>query len=271
MVQRSIRSVLFVAMGVFSAQCSNYKTTDGGGHPDAGGAAGGSDQQAGGSAGETMGGMSGLDIEGGQGGTVPTIVFDAGQPAQKDAAVPKVDAASPLPPSALVNEKFIWNGDGVGNGSGAQWMGRGQEGKTTLTYTTEQSFSNSHSVKFTMQNINYAEFGWGVQATAANRAPKLAFWVNMVRDPGKSAPGNGLITLKVGGAYAAPGGGRGVETIKYNRNALRGGWNQIVIPIADIVGTPSAATITEILVGFAGCASPSCSFRFYLDDIAVGQ
>jgi hypothetical protein len=197
--------------------------------------------------------------------------MDAGVFVSKDASTGTMDAALPRPASVLVGEKIIWNGDGVGNGSGTQWMGRGQEGKTTLAYATEQSFSSSHAVKFTMQNINYGEFGWGVQATPANRSPKIAFWVNMIPDAGKSAPNNALITLKVGGNYAAPGGGRGVETIKYNRNALRGGWNQVVIPIADIVGTPGSATITEILVGFAGCASTSCSFRFYLDDIAVGQ
>jgi hypothetical protein len=270
-VQRSIRGLFCVAVAFFAVNCGNSDSSPDTRASAAGGNAGGGEQGTAGSGGGE-GGAAGENVAGaaGQGGTI-AMTMDAGVVVSKDAGVVSVDAATPRPLSALVGETIIWNGDGVGNGGGTQWMGRGQEGKTTLGYSTEQSFSSSHAVKFTMQNINYAEFGWGVRATPANRAPKIGFWVNMIPDAGKTAPGNALITLKVGGNYAAPGGGRGVETIKYNKTALRGGWNQVVIPIADVVGTPSSANITEILVGFAGCANPNCSFRFYLDDIAVGQ
>ena len=276
MVQSSVRGLFFVAFVISAVNCGSPSSSPVNGPASSGGTAGGGGEEATAGRGGGPGGMAGESVPeaGGQGGTtiITTIMrMDAGVEISRDAGMVSPDAAVPRPSSALVGETIIWNGDGIGNGGGAQWMGRGQEGKTTLGYSTEQSYSNSHSVKFTMQNINYAEFGWGVRATAANKAPKIGFWVNMMADPGKVAPGDAFITLRVGGNFAAPGGGRGVKTITYNKTALRGGWKQVVIPIADIVGTPSSATITEILVGFAGCASPNCSFKFYLDDIAVGQ
>jgi hypothetical protein len=194
---------------------------------------------------------------------------DAGALPPSDAQSADAKAASGI--STLVGEQIVWNGDGVGNGSATQWMGRGQEGKSTLRYSDVQSFSSKHSVAFAMSNINYAEFGWGIAATPANKYKKIGFWANMVPVPGKSAPGNAFFTLRVGGGYAAPGGGRGVETIKYNRTGLKGGWQQIVIPVSDIVGSPSGANVTEILIGLSGCGSTACSFTLYIDDIAFGN
>jgi len=194
---------------------------------------------------------------------------DAGTGMTPDAQV--ADAKPVVGASTLIDEKIVWNGDGVGNGGGAQWMGRGQEGKTTLKYSDVQSFSSKHAVAFTLSNIGYGEFGWGISGMPANKYKKIGFWANMVPDAGKSAPGNALFTLRVGGGYAAPGGGRGVETIKYNRTGLKGGWQQIVIPVADIVGSPIGANITEILIGITGCGSAACSFTLYIDDIAFGN
>jgi hypothetical protein len=228
--------------------------------------------------GET-GGNLGSTNPGSTGGSPVTAV-----PIRMDAAANSMGGASPppadaMPPdvrpasgvSTLVDEKVAWNGDGVGNGSSTQWMGRGQEGKTTLSYSDAQSFSSKHSVAFSMSNIGYAEFGWGIAAMPANKYKKIGFWANLMAQPGKSAPGSAYFTLKVGGGYAAPGGGRGVRTVSYNKTGLKGGWQQIVIPIADVVGTPSGATITEILLGLEGCSSSNCAFTLYVDDIAYGN
>ncbi|MDX2024362.1 MAG: hypothetical protein SF187_29235 [Deltaproteobacteria bacterium] len=237
-----------------------------------------SDEASGGTGGESSGGTGGEEVGGAGGGASADAGVQPGADGARppDAAKPGVDAQpsdakAAVGMSSLADEKIVWNGDGVGNGGGTHWMGRGQEGKTTLTYSDAMAFSPKHVIAFTMANINYAEFGWGIAATPANKYKKLGFWVNMVPQPGKTAPGNALVTIKVGGNYAAPGGGRGVNSITYNKTGLKGGWQQVVIPVADIMGTPNSSNVTEILIGLAGCGSAACSFTLYVDDIAFGN
>ncbi len=271
--------VLSVALSLGTVACAGGAGGKADNTGDGGSGAGGSAENQGG---DGQGGGAGAGAESGApggtgGGGEPSggssgSIADAGMPAS-DARVVISDtrsAADTGAPSSLLNEEIAWNGDGVGNGSETHWMGRGQDGKTTLTYATGTSHSPSHAMAFAMGNINYGEFGWGIRSFAATRLKKIGFWLNMVRDPGKISPGDVLVTLKVGGVYAAPGGGRGVETSKYNPKALQGGWQQVVIPVADIVGS-ATGNITELLIGLAGCASTTCQFTLFVDDVSFGN
>lgn len=273
MVQGSRLVLIALVISCAGGNPGEQNADDEDGTGDQAGASGSQGGGSGGDLGQSGGGPGGHDGQPNSGGN------DAGVPIPSDAAKPiDIGGKDALAPdtkpavvSMLADEKVVWNGDGIGNGSGSQWMGRGQEGKTTLQYADAQSHSSTHAVAFTMSNINYGEFGWGVQHTPANRYKKIAFWANMVPQPGKQSPGNALVTLRVGGGYAAPGGGRGVETIKYNKIGLRGGWQQIVIPMADIVGNPSGGNVEEILIGLTGCGSPTCAFTLFVDDISFGN